>query len=148
MVAQACSVENRWTAYFLCISQGSGGMELNICWLPCSNRPSPFAVLAAGCVAMMLPRSATAFMHAGKARLFATGLRGAASGRAAPLRQWRTQVAGGSLSRKQRMAPLSSGIPNVKMVATDIFSDVKKAKIMEKFDFVKEDTIEEYGAQA
>ena len=45
------------------------------------------------------------------------------------------------------MAPLSSGIASTKMVATDIFSDVKKAKIMDKFDFVKEDTIEEYGAQ-
>ena len=35
----------------------------------------------------------------------------------------------------------------MKMVATDIFADVKKAKIMDKFEFVKEDTIEEYGAK-
>ena len=95
----------------------------------------------------MLSRGATAFMQAGNARLFATGLRSTAS-RAAPFRAGRTQAAGGSLrNRNQRIAPMSSGISNVKMVATDIFADVKKAKIMDKFDFVKEDTIEEYGAK-
>jgi len=36
---------------------------------------------------------------------------------------------------------------NVKMVATDIFEDIKKAPIMDKFEYVKEDIIEEYGAK-
>ena len=33
------------------------------------------------------------------------------------------------------------------MVATDIFGEVKNAKIMDKFEFIKEDTVEEYGAK-
>ena len=41
----------------------------------------------------------------------------------------------------------SSGITTAKMVATDIFPDLKGAAIMEKFEHVKEDVVEEYGAK-
>jgi len=33
------------------------------------------------------------------------------------------------------------------MVATDLFSEVKNAPIMDKFEYVREETIEEYGAK-
>jgi len=75
-----------------------------------------------------------------------SGLRSATAARV-PLRQWQTPAAGGSLNRNQRIAPLSSGVSNVKMVAADIFEDIKKAPIMDKFEHVKEDIIEEYGAK-
>jgi len=47
------------------------------------------------------------------------------------------------------MARLSSsaGITGAKMVATGIFPDLKDAAIMDKFEFVKEDVVEEYGAK-
>lgn len=45
------------------------------------------------------------------------------------------------------MAPLSTGAAGAKMVATDIFGEVRNAPIMDKFEFVKEDTVEEYGAK-
>ena len=47
------------------------------------------------------------------------------------------------------MARLSSsaGIASTKMVATGIFPDLKDAAIMDKFEFVKEDVVEEYGAK-
>lgn len=76
-----------------------------------------------------------------------SGLRSASSAARVPLRQWRTPAVGGSLNRNQRMAPLSTGIAGAKMVATDIFGEVRDAPIMEKFEFVKEDTVEEYGAK-
>lgn len=95
---------------------------------------------------MMLSRGTTAFMQAGKAGMIRSGLRSATAARV-PLRQWQTPAAGGSLNRNQRIAPLSSGVSNVKMVAADIFEDIKKAPIMDKFEHVKEDIIEEYGAK-
>jgi len=92
----------------------------------------------------MLSRGATAFMQAGRARLMTTGLRSAAASRS-----WRTPAAGASVARSRRMARLSSssGITTAKMVATDIFPDLKGAAIMEKFEHVKEDVVEEYGAK-
>ena len=86
-------------------------------------------------------------MQAGKARLLSSGLRPALVG-AAARRQWRTPVLAGRPLGKQRMpSRASSGIASAKMVATDIFADVKNARIMEKFEHVKEDVIEEYGAK-
>jgi hypothetical protein len=94
---------------------------------------------------MVLSRGATAFMQAGKARMMS--LRSAAAVARTPFRQWRTPAAGATPNRKQRMSPLSTGIASAKMVATDIFGEVKNAKIMDKFEFIKEDTVEEYGAK-
>jgi hypothetical protein len=73
-----------------------------------------------------------------------TGLRSAAASRS-----WRVPSAGASMDRSRRMARLSSssGITTAKMVATDIFPDLKGAAIMEKFEHVKEDVVEEYGAK-
>merc|ERR1719238_992485 len=114
------------------------------------RRSSPSAVLTAGCVIMMLARFTTAFVQPGKVRMMTSGLRSASAARL-PLRHRRTTTAGSvlSLSRNRRGAPLTSvaGISNVKMVATDIFADVKGAAIMDKFEHVKDDTIEEYGAK-
>jgi hypothetical protein len=109
-----------------------------------ARRWSRLAALTAGCVAVMLSRGATAFMQAGRARLMTTGLRSAAASRS-----WRTPAAGASVARSRRMARLSSssGITTAKMVATDIFPDLKGAAIMEKFEHVKEDVVEEYGAK-
>ena len=97
---------------------------------------------------MMLARLTTAFVQPGKIRMMTSGLRSAAAARL-PLRHRRTTTAGSVLSTNRRGAPLTSvaGISNVKMVATDIFADVKGAAIMDKFEHVKDDTIEEYGAK-
>jgi hypothetical protein len=96
---------------------------------------------------MMLSRGTTAFMQVGKMRLMSSALRSASSAAKVPRRQWRTPAVGGSLNRSQRMAPLSTGAAGAKMVATDIFGEVRNAPIMDKFEFVKEDTVEEYGAK-
>lgn len=51
------------------------------------------------------------------------------------------------MSGKSQRKAKFSGVTSAKMVATDIFADVKDAPIMEKFEMVREETIEEYGAK-
>jgi len=108
------------------------------------RRSSALAVLTAGCAAT----GAAAFVQApgsAGARLFNSAPTAAAR---SPLRQFQAPaLAKSKLNRSQRKAKLSSGVTTAKMVATDIFADVKDAPIMDKFEMVREETIEEYGAK-
>lgn len=112
-----------------------------------TSRSSALAVLTAGAAAT----GAAAFAPS-NARLFNTQTAPVSSRRAPLSRQWHTPAVGRTMKHvkgSQRRA-LSSGIASAvgaKMVATDIFADISNASIMDKFEIIQEDTIQEYGSK-
>ena len=109
---------------------------------PLYSRRSSALALAAGCAAS----GAAAFVQpAGHARLFNSVP--SAAGRA-PLRPSVSgPVSGASLRKAKRQARLS-GIARPKMVANvGVSTDFRNTPIMDKFEIVKEDTVEEYGSK-